>query len=107
MHGSSSIMQVARVHSLPRALVQLWRYQSCALSQRWQHAAAERPVDPFVAQLQSKTEAELMELLSRNQRDEAPQRNDDVDDTDVSALLRSGVKALWLAAAHAVWPHPC
>ena len=30
-----------------------------------------------------------MELLSRNQRDEAPQRDADVDETDVSAPPRS------------------
>ena len=86
---SSAQMQIVHAQSLPRALAKLWREQSCALLQRWQHTSAERSVDPFVAQLQSKTEAELMELLSRNQRDESPQREADADDADASASPRS------------------
>ena len=74
-------MQVSHLRSLPRGLVSLWRQQSRVLLQRWQHTVADSPVDPFVAQLQSKTEAELAQLLDRHLREEIPQHDADGDDT--------------------------
>ena len=95
-------MQHIYTQSLPRGLARLWREKSCVLLQRLQHTVAESPVDPFVAQLQSKTEAELAELLNRHLREEVPQRDDDADDTVRHALLAG----LHDAAGNAVTPTP-
>ncbi len=85
LHSCKSVhthqkMQALQTQSLPRGLLRLWRQHSCVLLQRLQHTVADRPVDPFVAQLQSKTEAELAELLGRHLGEEASQRDGDADD---------------------------
>ncbi len=100
-------MQALQSRSLPRGLVRLWRQHSCVLLQRWQHTVADRPVDPFVAQLQSKTEAELAELLGRHLGEEASQRDRDADDTVRSYHLAAGSRLLSTCCAtppHLTWP---
>ena len=93
-------MQAVSAHSLPRELARLWRQHSCVLLQRWQHTVADRPVDPFVAQLQSKTEAELAELLSRHLGEEAPQRDGDADDTVLDSTCRRRAIAQHMLCHH-------
>ena len=94
-------MQALRTQSVPRGLVRLWRQRSCVALLRWQHTVADRPVDPFIAQLQSKTEAELAELLSRHLGEEATQRDADAEDTVLCPSPRR------LACRRSdVWSHP-
>ena len=85
------IMQISYTQNLPRGLARLWSQHSCVLLQRLQHTVADKPVDPLIAQFQSKTEAELAEL-----------GNADADDT-----VRAGSCAGSRDAARNCRASPC
>ena len=72
---------VSRASRFLPTLGRLYRQRLCA--QRWQSMATSSSVDPFQSHLQAKTEAELMELLNRDQQS-APEPHSADDTEEVS-----------------------